>query len=162
VGSEFNWKTESCKIQRLEFISDKIEGGDSKREVICIHFGQPTKKNEIVWGSPWEAAMAGLEAPWELMGSSQERGRKGEWEEGQGARLGEREGYRRGGMWARTCCSVRAAVPLLMLLLLLAWEETGRRKKRREREKKRKGRKRKEKNIENFSNLKIFRDKNKS
>jgi hypothetical protein len=28
----------SCKIQRLEFISDKIEGGDSKREVVCIFF----------------------------------------------------------------------------------------------------------------------------
>jgi hypothetical protein len=38
----------SCKIQRLEFISDKIEDRDCKREVIYIHFGYPTKKNEIV------------------------------------------------------------------------------------------------------------------
>jgi hypothetical protein len=38
----------SHKIQKLEFISDKIEGGDSKREVICIRFGHPMKKNEIV------------------------------------------------------------------------------------------------------------------
>jgi hypothetical protein len=39
---------ESHKIQRLEFILDKIEGGDCKREVICIHFGHPTKKDEFV------------------------------------------------------------------------------------------------------------------
>jgi hypothetical protein len=38
----------SRKIQRLEFISDKIEGKDSKREVMCIHFGYPTKKIELV------------------------------------------------------------------------------------------------------------------
>jgi hypothetical protein len=37
----------SQKIQRLEFVSDKIEGGDSKREVIYIYFGHPMK-NEIV------------------------------------------------------------------------------------------------------------------
>jgi hypothetical protein len=39
---------ESRKIQRLEFVSDKIEGEDHKREVICIRFGHPIKKNEIV------------------------------------------------------------------------------------------------------------------
>jgi hypothetical protein len=39
---------ESHKIRRLEFVSDKIEGGDCKREVICIRFGYPTKKKEIV------------------------------------------------------------------------------------------------------------------
>jgi hypothetical protein len=38
----------SRKIQRLEFASDKIEGGDSKMEVMCICFGHPTKKNELV------------------------------------------------------------------------------------------------------------------
>jgi hypothetical protein len=37
----------SRKIQRLEFVSDKIEGGDRKREVVCIHFGCPTKKNDL-------------------------------------------------------------------------------------------------------------------
>jgi hypothetical protein len=31
IESEFNWKTKSHKIQRLEFVSDKIEGRDSKR-----------------------------------------------------------------------------------------------------------------------------------
>jgi hypothetical protein len=39
---------ESRKIQRLEFVLDKIEGGDSKREVIRIRFGHTTKKNEFV------------------------------------------------------------------------------------------------------------------
>jgi hypothetical protein len=56
-------KTESCKIRRLEFILNKIECGDSKREVICICFDHPTKKNEIVCGSPWKVAMAGVETP---------------------------------------------------------------------------------------------------
>jgi hypothetical protein len=37
----------SYKIWRLEFISDKIEGGDSKRKVMLIHFGHPTKKNDL-------------------------------------------------------------------------------------------------------------------
>jgi hypothetical protein len=39
---------ESRKIQRLEFVSDKIEDRDSKREVIRIRFYHPTKKNEFV------------------------------------------------------------------------------------------------------------------
>jgi hypothetical protein len=39
---------ESYKIQRLVFVLDKIEGGDYKREVICIGFGHPTKKNKFV------------------------------------------------------------------------------------------------------------------
>jgi hypothetical protein len=37
----------SHKIQKLEFVSDKIEGGDCKREVMCIRFGHPMKKNEL-------------------------------------------------------------------------------------------------------------------
>jgi ribosomal protein L15E len=44
--------------------------GDYKREVICIHFSHPTKKNE-------------LELAWELMGSSPGR-------EGRGKEEGER------------------------------------------------------------------------
>jgi hypothetical protein len=39
---------ESHKIQRLEFVSDKIEGGDCKREVICIRFDHPMMKNRLV------------------------------------------------------------------------------------------------------------------
>jgi hypothetical protein len=37
----------SHKIQRLELVSDKIEGGDSKREVVRTHFGHPTMENEL-------------------------------------------------------------------------------------------------------------------
>jgi hypothetical protein len=38
----------SHKIWRLEFISDKIDDGDSKREVMCIRFDHPMKKNGLV------------------------------------------------------------------------------------------------------------------
>jgi hypothetical protein len=38
---------ESRKIQRLEFVSHKIEGGDSKSEVICIRFAHPTTKMSL-------------------------------------------------------------------------------------------------------------------
>jgi hypothetical protein len=37
----------SHKIQRFEFVSDKIEGGDSKREVMYICFDYPTMKNDL-------------------------------------------------------------------------------------------------------------------
>jgi hypothetical protein len=37
----------SRKIWRLEFVLDKIEGGDSKREVVRTRFDHPTKKNEL-------------------------------------------------------------------------------------------------------------------
>jgi hypothetical protein len=40
-------KMKSCKIRRLEFVSDKIEDRDRKREVVCIRFGCPTKKNGL-------------------------------------------------------------------------------------------------------------------
>jgi hypothetical protein len=36
------------KIRRLEFISDKIEGGDSKREVMCICLVIPQRKTALV------------------------------------------------------------------------------------------------------------------
>jgi hypothetical protein len=48
---------ESCKIQRLEFISDKIKGVDCKREVMCIRFDHSMKKRACV-----REAMAGVEA----------------------------------------------------------------------------------------------------
>jgi hypothetical protein len=57
---------------------DKIEGGDSKREVMCICFNHPTKKNSLV-----EAPHG--RRPWPVMGSSPERKGKGE----------------RGGAWGR-------------------------------------------------------------
>jgi hypothetical protein len=56
----------SHKIRRLEFVSDKIEGGDYKREVVCTRF---------VHG---RATMARVGAPWLTMGSSPEgKGERG-------------------------------------------------------------------------------------
>jgi hypothetical protein len=76
---------------------------------MCTHFGHPTKKNELVLGSPWEAAMAGVGAPWEPMGSSPERGKRGKEEGERGAQLGVAMGRVRavggGTMGARPCCS---------------------------------------------------------
>jgi hypothetical protein len=37
----------SHKIQKLELVLDKIEGEDSKREVVRTRFGYPMKKNEF-------------------------------------------------------------------------------------------------------------------
>jgi hypothetical protein len=44
IKSEFNWKMKSHEIWRLELVSDKIEDGDRKRKIVCIHFGCPTKR----------------------------------------------------------------------------------------------------------------------
>jgi hypothetical protein len=74
----------SYNIRRLEFISDKIEGGDSKREVICIRFVYPTKKKGdcvrlSMGGQSWPEL--GLhDRPWEC---SLERGERGK-ERGKG------------------------------------------------------------------------------
>jgi hypothetical protein len=38
----------SRKIRRLEFVSDRIEGGDCKGEAMCICFSYPKKKIELV------------------------------------------------------------------------------------------------------------------
>jgi hypothetical protein len=38
---------ESRKIQRLEFVSDKIEGRGSKGKVVRSLFGHPKKKNGL-------------------------------------------------------------------------------------------------------------------
>jgi hypothetical protein len=142
---------ESRKIQRLEFVSHKIEGEDSKSEVICIRFAHPTTKNEFVWDSPWEAAMAGLKAPW----GTGEGKQKGEKEGSSGARLG-------GGAWPglEGCCSWAAPCVLSLCCgccALLCVREKRRKKKGEEKEKKRKGRKKREKrkNMEKFLNLKI-------
>jgi hypothetical protein len=148
IKSEFSWKTKSRKIRRLELISDKIEGRDRMREVMCIRFGHPMKKNEIVWGSPWEAShgrsWSSMAGHWELAGE----GKEGKGEDGGGGggtgvgRHGEREGYRRrllGATWLG---------PLLVWPLLV---REGRKEKRRKwRERKRRERRRKRKKWENM------------
>jgi hypothetical protein len=42
---ENRWGKEEQRLGRLEFVSDKIQSGDSKRKVMHIRFGCPTKKN---------------------------------------------------------------------------------------------------------------------
>jgi hypothetical protein len=68
------------KIQRLELVSDKIEGGDSKRKVVHIHFGCPTKKGCLGFklsmeGQPWlEMELGGWR--WELAWKRTDGGKK--------------------------------------------------------------------------------------
>jgi hypothetical protein len=65
------------KIRRLEFVSDKIEDGDYKREVMCIRFGHPAKKMSLCEALHGRQPWPELELPWEPMGSSPERGKRG-------------------------------------------------------------------------------------
>jgi hypothetical protein len=149
----------SRKIRRLEFISDKMEGRDIKREVMCIRFGHPTKKNEVVWGSPWETAMARLELMEGSHGELTGEGKEGEGEDGEGAQVWGAMGRGRaagGAPWgglAGCCCYVCA--------LCCAWKNWtwGRREGGNREEKERK--EKKEKNTKFFPNLKIFEEKNK-
>jgi hypothetical protein len=55
---------------------------------MCIRFDHPTKKNEFVWDSPWEAAMARVRASMGAHGELTEEGKEGEGEEEEGAQLG--------------------------------------------------------------------------
>jgi hypothetical protein len=146
IKFEYNWKKESRKIRRLESISDEIKGEDSKIEVICIRFGHPTKKNEIVWGSPWEAAMAGLEAPWELMERSPERGNG---KRGMGRGLG---GGMAGGGGAWRCCAAHE----LSVVCVLNVRKERRKKKGEEKEKEGKEKKKRKEKNENLFKLENF------
>jgi hypothetical protein len=145
----------SRKIQILEFILDKIEGGDYEREVMCNHFGHPTKKNELVWGSPWEAAMAGVEL---IEGSHVEL--TGEGKEGEGGgRVGRRQGAWLGVAWE----AARGTMGLLLPLFVRAaaagcfvLNELDVRKERRKERRKRKEKEGKEKRKNKEKIWKIF------
>jgi hypothetical protein len=130
---------ESRKIQILEFVSDKIEGGNYKREVIYIRFGHPMKKNEIVCSSPWEAAMAGVEAPWEAAMGARRRGERGGRRRGRGRLGGARLGGHGG---ARPGCSCSLFVRGLCCSWLAVCEG-GEEREEREKKKKKKEKKRK-------------------
>jgi hypothetical protein len=45
---------------------------------MCIRFGHPAKKNELVWGSSWEAAMTGVGASMGAHGELAGEGKEGE------------------------------------------------------------------------------------
>jgi hypothetical protein len=127
----------------------KIVRGRSYASILVI-----PQKNELVWGSPWEAAMARVEAPWELIGISLERKGKGERD-------------RRCPWGAAREAGASGWLPVALLVregrkersvwwLLVAWEENRWKEKRREeREKKRRRGKRRKKERNFFSNLEI-------
>jgi hypothetical protein len=134
---------ESRKIRILEFISDKIECGNCKRNVICIRFGHPTKKNDLGYSSPWEGSHG---RSWSSVAGHGELAREGKEEEGEGGVGGARLGAARGAMGRGRAAGgavgegLNRAAPLFGLLLYVRRKETGRRKKRREERKKKRRR----------------------
>jgi hypothetical protein len=64
---------ESRKIRRLEFVSDKIEDGGSKREVIRNRLVIPRRKSSLCEAPDGRRPWPDLK----LHGSSPERGRRG-------------------------------------------------------------------------------------
>jgi hypothetical protein len=157
----------SREIQILELVLSKIEAEDSKRMIVRIRFGCPTKKTELGWGPPWWAAITVLKSLIAGMGRSSEREWRGRW------------GARGAGCWqwgggrphggdcmggehrpcvVRLCChrEEEKETPLCSI-------EWGRREgEEREKEKEeREGNKRKEKKYGKFSNLNFFGEKNK-
>jgi hypothetical protein len=128
----------SRKIRILDWLSDKIETGDSKKKVVHIRFGCPTKKNEFGWGIPW-GGHGRAQAPcwpWEVAGEGRE-GEVGGEEKGIGWLWGEE-----GVPWG--CCMGGArSVMLLCACEVLLAVPTSVRKKGGKREERRKGRKRK-------------------
>jgi hypothetical protein len=104
--------------------------------------------------------MAGLEAPWELMGSSSERGRRGGRRRGgRGARLGGGGGHDWEGPWGEGCRGAREAAWLPSIRPVRAAccacvreKKRGRKERRKEKEGKEK-----RKNMKFFLNLKIYK-----
>jgi hypothetical protein len=105
---------------------------------MCIRFEHPTKKNELVWGSPWEAAIARLDLMEGSHGELAREGKEGEGEEGEGTPWGG-GGLQDGGVPWDT------AQLLLYSVLLPACCVVHEEEEKKEREKEKKGRKRKDK-----------------
>jgi hypothetical protein len=109
----------SHKIQRLELISDKIKAGDSKREVMCIHFDHHQRKTTLVGVLHGRAVMARLELHGRHAGSPERkgRGRRGVGEGAAGCM--EREKWAPWGKLhmegVRSCCLLHARVVLLLV-----------------------------------------------
>jgi hypothetical protein len=128
----------SHKIWRLEFVSNKIEGEDSKREVMCIYFDHPTKKNR--------------KGELELHASCGEpAGEGGGREEGEGGAAGGGCMEVGGGEpWEL----LRSSALRVVVLFVRGKQEGGRRREEKEKKRRREGKKEKEKGI--FSKLGIF------
>jgi hypothetical protein len=158
------------KIQILEFTSDKIEGGNCKREVMCICFDHPTKKNEVVWDSPWEGSHGWSQSSIADHGELAREGKEGKGGgERRGAgveRHGEREGSRRGLVgvaWEGAAGAVSCSCCFSLLHVFCFYVSVRRRKQQEGEEKK--GKKKKKRMKENnekreqFVNMEIFRKK---
>jgi hypothetical protein len=120
----------SHKIQRLELVSDKIEGGDRKMNILCIRFSCPTKKIKLVCGLSWRGR------PWPSSSSMAFHGEGGN---------GRGKGRRGGGVgvpWGAVGeGSVRPALFGPGLRAVREKKTARRKEKRRERKEKKKGRK---------------------
>jgi hypothetical protein len=141
----------SRKIKRLEFLLDKIEGGDSKRKVMLTHFAHPMKKSKLGWDSPWEGShgrsWSSMEAPWGLA-------REGEGGRGEGHGWGCSLGRGRHGNERRSSTLLLRLLPICGgAPAFCTWEKAGRRKEKGE-EKEKEGKEKK--NMENFPNLIFF------
>jgi hypothetical protein len=82
------------KIQKLEFVSDKIEGGNSKRKIVHICFGHLTNEKQ-----PWIELSIGrshdrTSSSMSGHGGARRRGKRGGrvGERGKGRGCGEKEG----------------------------------------------------------------------
>jgi hypothetical protein len=150
-------KKKSRKIQRLEFVSDKIEGGDCKREVMCTVLVIPWRKMSLCEALHGRHPWSELELLWEPIGGSPERGRRGGGRgEEAGAQLGGGMGRAAGGapvLQPHCYCCVWDTCSLLLVVPCWMWGR--RRKEEKKRKEEREGKKRKEKYWENFWNLKI-------
>jgi hypothetical protein len=139
----------SRKIRRFELVLDKIKGEDSKREIMCISFGSPTKKNRACLRASMKGtAMAELKLhgqPWELT----RRGREGGRGRGRGgdATRGAPWGAAGGGPRSMAAWFGPAAALCVVCMRKKAWG----RKEREEREKE------KERKNENFAKPGNFR-----
>jgi hypothetical protein len=142
----------SRKIQRLEFVSDKIEARDYKRVSCASILVKPRRKMSL------SEALHGRR-PWpelELHGGPSGARRRGRGR-GSEVQLGARgmgRGSRRGAM-GRACmhCFPARAAATCSLLVVHEKQEGGRRNEMKKKEGKEN--RKKEKNMENFPNLKI-------
>jgi hypothetical protein len=139
-------------------VSDKIEGVDSKREVVHLHFSCRMKKTEIGLGLPLWAAIAGLESLIAGHGESAGEGVEGEERRGAGGATGCVGG---GGAMGSSCIGegTRPFTPCFGSVCpncCVRKKTTGRKEKRREGKEKKGRKKEKEKYGKTFQTWKFL------